>query len=217
MKALVTGGAGYQVRILDNLEPGTHLEGKPDWVPREAEFIQGDLRSMEDVEKAVAGVEVIFHQAADGGFAPELTKMTEVNAGGASRIFDAIRARRLDVRRIVTASSQAVYGEGKYLCDACGPCYPDPRPLAQLERGDWEVRCPACGAPARGCPIGEEAPLKFTGVYPLSKYFAHRLTLTLGREWGIPAVALRYSLTYGPRQSVFTPIPASAPSFPPGS
>src|SRR5689334_17354510 len=167
MKALVTGGAGligshivdlllqkgYQVRILDNLEPCTHMEGKPDWVPKDAEFMQGSMRSMDDVEKAVTGVDVIFHQAAYGGFAPELTKMTDVNASGTARIFEVIRTKRLNIRKIVTASSQAVYGEGRYACDTCGPCSPEPRPIAQLERGEWEVRCPTCGAPTRGMPV----------------------------------------------------------------
>lgn len=219
MKALVTGGAGligshivdlllergYEVRILDNLEPCTHLEGKPDWVPADAEFIQGDMRNLEDVEKAVTGVDVIFHQAAYGGFAPELAKMTDVNACGMARILEVIRTRHLNVQKIVTASSQAVYGEGKYLCSGCGSCYPEPRPIPQLQGGDWEMRCPRCHATMRGLPIEEEAPLKLNSVYALSKYYEERLTLALGREWGIPAVALRYSLTFGPRQSVFNP------------
>src|SRR5262249_52733826 len=102
-------------------------------------------------------------------------------------------------------SSQAVYGEGCYKCDHCGLFYPEPRPIAQLDRGEWEVKCPKCGAPGAGAPIAEEAPLRFSGLYALSKYFEERLTLNLGREWGIPAVALRSSLTYGPRQSLFNP------------
>jgi dTDP-L-rhamnose 4-epimerase len=219
MKALVTGGAGligshivdlllekgYDVRVLDNLEPVTHLEGRPDWLPSDVELVEGDMRSIDDVERALTGVDVIFHQAAYGGFAPELTKMTDVNACGTARIFEAIRTKGVDVRKIVTASSQAVYGEGKYFCDACGPCYPEPRALEQLERGNWEVRCPTCGRPTRGIPIDEESPLKFAGVYALSKYFEEQLTLALGREWAIPAVSLRYALTYGPRQSIFNP------------
>jgi len=162
MKALVTGGAGligshivdqllqkgYEVRVFDNLEPSTHLQGKPDWVPREAEFIQGDMRSLEAVEQAVTGVDVIFHQAAYGGFAPELTKMTDVNATGTARIFEVIRTRKLNIRKIVTASSQAVYGEGRYACARCGPCAPDPRPIAQFERGDWKCAAPRA-APRR--------------------------------------------------------------------
>jgi dTDP-L-rhamnose 4-epimerase len=219
MKALVTGGAGligshivdlllkkgYEVRILDNLESCTHLEGKPAWVPVDTEFIQGDVRSTDDIERALKGVDVIFHQAAYGGFAPELTKMTDVNACGTSRIFEVIRTRGLDIKKIVTASSQAVYGEGCYKCNICGPCYPEPRMTDQLDRGDWEVRCPTCGAPVTGAPIPEEALLRFSSLYALTKYFEERLTLALGREWGIPAVALRYSLTYGPRQSLFNP------------
>jgi dTDP-L-rhamnose 4-epimerase len=216
-KALVTGGAGligshladlllekgYEVRILDNLEPSVHLEGKPDWIPKDAEFVQGDMRSMDDVEKAVTGVDVVFHQAAYGGFAPELTKMTDVNACGTARIFEAIRNRRLNVRKVVTASSQAVYGEGRYVCPECGPCYPEQRPASQLEHRDWEMHCPTCERPTAGSPIAEDAPLKLTGVYAISKYYEERLTLALGRDWGIPTAALRYSLTYGPRQSIF--------------
>jgi len=217
--ALVTGGAGligshlvdlllrrgYGVRILDNLEPATHLEGRPPWIPTDAEFMLGDLRNGDDVRRALRGVEVVFHQAAYGGFAPELTKMTEVNACGTARLFETIRAERLEIRKVVTASSQAVYGEGKYQCPRCGPCYPPLRPAEQLERSEWEMRCPQCQDRVEPLPIDEGAPVKLNGTYHLTKYFEERMTLTLGRDWGIPTVALRYMLTYGPRQSVFNP------------
>ena len=125
LRALVTGGAGligshivdlllrrgYTVRILDNLEPATHFEGRPAWIPSAAEFIQGDVRNTDDVRRALQGVDVVFHQAAYGGFALELTKMTEVNAAGTARIFEVIRTDGLDIKKIVVASSQAVYGE----------------------------------------------------------------------------------------------------------
>ena len=219
LKALVTGGAGligshivdlllkrgYGVRILDNLEPATHFEGRPDWIPAEAEFILGDVRNTDDVRHALQEVDVVFHQAAYGGFALELTKMTEVNAAGTARLLEVIRTDRLPIKKIVVASSQAVYGEGKYECAQCGPCYPEQRPLEQMEQRDWEVRCPRCRAALKPIPIDEGAPVKLIGTYHLTKYFEERLTLALGREWGIPAVALRYMLTYGPRQSVFNP------------
>jgi dTDP-L-rhamnose 4-epimerase len=153
----------------------------------------------------VTGVEVICHQAAYGGFALELTKMTDVNACGTARLFEVIRSDGLDIRKIFVASSQAVYGEGKYECAQCGPCYPDPRPVAQLESRDWDLHCSRCSAVLKPIPIDEAAPLKLVGTYHLTKFFEERLTLALGREWGIPAVTLRYMLTYGPRQSVFNP------------
>jgi dTDP-L-rhamnose 4-epimerase len=218
-KALVTGGAGligshivdlllqrgYAVRILDNLEPATHFEGRPPWIARDAEFMPGDMRNLDDVRKALQGVDVVFHQAAYGGFAPELTKMTDVNACGTARLFEIIRTDGLDIRKVVTASSQAVYGEGKYQCAACGPCYPSPRSIEQMERPEWELVCPKCRGVLRPIPIDEDAPVKLNGTYHLTKYFEERMTLALGRDWGIPTVALRYMLTYGPRQSVFNP------------
>src|SRR6266849_6604691 len=62
-RALVTGGAGligshvtdllvregWNVRVLDNLEPNTHKRGKPNWINPKAEFVQGDLRDGETV------------------------------------------------------------------------------------------------------------------------------------------------------------------------
>lgn len=85
MRALVTGGAGligshivdlllargHSVRILDNLEPTVHLEGRPDWIPRDAEFLEADVRDESAWERALAGIDTIFHQAAYGGFAPK--------------------------------------------------------------------------------------------------------------------------------------------------
>src|SRR5262249_23476175 len=152
---------------------------KPDWIPADAEFFQGDMRSLDDVEKAVTGVDVIVHQAAYGGFAPELSKMSDVNASGTARIFEVIRTNPVPIQKIVTASSQAVYGEGRYLCETCGPCSPDPRPISQLEKGDWEVRCPTCRAPTQGIGVPEGAPLKLNGIYAISKYFEEQLTLSL--------------------------------------
>ncbi len=219
MKALVTGGAGligshiadlllekgYEVRIFDNLEPQTHMEGKPRWIPEEAEFIQGDMRSERDLESALKGVDLVFHQAAYGGFAPEIAKMTDVNALGTARMLEIIRNKRLNIKKIVTASSQAVYGEGKYFCKEHGAQHPPLRSIEQLSKAEWELRCPFCSKPMEGRPVDEEMAVSVTGVYSISKYFQERLTLNFYKETGIPTVALRYSLTYGSRQSVFNP------------
>jgi len=217
--ALVTGGAGligshlvdlllergYRVKILDNLEPATHPAGKPAWVPADAEFIQGDVRSVDDWTKALRGVTRVFHQAAWGGFSPDISKMTDTNICGTAKMFEVIRRDALPVEKIVVASSQAVYGEGKHECPEHGPCHPRMRPVAQLEQGIWDVLCPVCRRPMKGVPIDEETFPDVTGTYSISKYAHERLTLALARECGIPAVALRYALTFGPRQSLFNP------------
>jgi dTDP-L-rhamnose 4-epimerase len=104
----------------------------------------------------------------------------------------------------VVASSQAVYGEGKYSCYEHGFQYPQPRPISQLRAGDWELRCPVCQAPMSGTPIDESRANPLL-PYAMSKYWNEMMALRLGKLYDIPTTALRYSLTYGPRQSIFNP------------
>ena len=219
MRALVTGGAGligshivdlllergHSVRIMDNLEPTVHLEGRPNWIPASAEFLEADVRDEAAWERALAGIDTIFHQAAYGGFAPEISKMTAVNALGTTLMFEVIKKKALPIRWVVTASSQAVYGEGLYSCKTHGEFHPPLRAEDRFRHGQWEIPCPQCGADAEGRPTRETTDADVTGVYSISKYFEERLTLAMGRELGIGATALRYSLTYGPRQSLFNP------------
>lgn len=217
--ALVTGGAGligshivdqalatgWEVRILDNLQRQTHRDGKPAWVPAAAEFLTGDVRHRRDWERALDGVDVVFHQAAYGGYMPEIAKFIDANGVGTALMLETIRDRRLPVRKVVVASSQAVYNEGAYRCPEHGHFYGTTRPMAQLERGDYAMHCPECGAVATPAPTDEAAPTGGENVYAISKMIQERLVVSWGRATGIPAVALRYSCTYGPRQSLFNP------------
>lgn len=217
MRALVTGGAGligshivdlllekgHQVRILDNLAQPTHLKGRPDWVPETVEFIQGDVREREDLEQALDGVDWVFHQAADGGFTSAISHYFTNNSLPTAVLYELIRDR-YPVKKVIVASSQAVYPEGKYLCPKHGPCYPSRRSEEQLYRRDWELHCPQCGQEMSGLPI-DESHVDPPMPYGLSKYWNEMLAINLGKLYGIPTVALRYSLTYGPRQSLFNP------------
>ncbi len=218
-RALVTGGAGligshivdqalaagWDVRILDNLQRQTHRDGKPSWVPAEAEFIQGDVRHRTVWERALDGIDVVFHQAAYGGYMPEIAKFIASNGVGTALMLETIRDRDLPVRKVVVASSQAVYNEGAYRCPEHGHFYGSTRPIAQLARGDFAMHCPVCGAAATPVPTDEEAPTGGENVYAISKMIQERLVISWGRATGIPVVALRYSCTYGPRQSLFNP------------
>jgi len=216
----VTGGAGligshlvdlllregWRVRILDNLEPNTHREGKPAWVNPAAEFVEGDLRERATVSQALAGIDVVFHQAAYGGYMPEISKYVSVNSFGTAQMLEVIRDENLPVRKIVVASSQAVYSEGAAICpEEHGLVFPPVRPVAQLRAGDFGVHCPHCDRATRPAPTPERAPIGGETVYAITKVDQERLVLTWGRQTGVPAVALRYSCTYGPRQSIFNP------------
>lgn len=125
---LVTGGAGFigsnlvkellengsKVRVLDNLATGhaknlAAFKDHPNF-----EFMEGDIRKMDDCKKAVQGVDVISHQAALGSVPrsiefPENTH--EVNATGYLNMLHA--AKEAGVKRFVYASSSSVYGDSR--------------------------------------------------------------------------------------------------------
>ncbi len=135
MRVLITGGAGfigswtvdlllekgYDVRILDNLQPRVHPKGKPPWVPKEAEFIKGDVADRVDLAHALAGMDYVIHLAAYQDYMPEFSRFIHTNAESSALLFELIVSdpKRYPVQKIVFASSQAVCGEGRYLCPAC--------------------------------------------------------------------------------------------------
>ena len=218
-RALVTGGAGligshivdllvndsWEVRALDNLEPQTHRRGKPAWINKKAKFVHGDLRDRDTIAAALDKIDVVFHQAAYGGYMPEIAKYVHVNSLGTAQMLEVICEKNLPVRKIVVASSQAVYSEGAGECPEHGIVFPSVRPVEQLRKGDWEAHCPLCDATTTSVPTPENAPVGGETVYGLTKVDQERLVLLWGKQLGIPAVALRYSCTYGPRQSIFNP------------
>src|SRR5204863_8631915 len=172
-RALVSGGAGligshvsgllrsdgWRVRILDNLEPQTHRHGKPAWIDNNVEFVEGDVVDRETITAALNDIDVVFHQAAYGGYMPEIAKYVRVNSFGTAQMLEVIREENLPIKKIVVASSQAVYSEGAGECAQHGLVFPFVRPIEQLRRGDWSVHCPLCDAPTKSVPTPESAPV----------------------------------------------------------
>jgi dTDP-L-rhamnose 4-epimerase len=218
-RALVTGGAGligshivdlliqngWQVRILDNLEPQTHKNGRPAWINPQADFRQGDVQNYETMLAALTDIDVVFHEAAYGGYMPEMTKYVLVNSFGTAQMLEIIRDHRLPIRKVIVASSQAVYSEGSAQCEIHGPVVPLLRPVEQLRTGDFDVHCPHCGRATTSIATPEGTFGGGETVYALTKVDQERLVLLWGKQTGVPTVALRYSCTYGPRQSLFNP------------
>jgi dTDP-L-rhamnose 4-epimerase len=136
---------------------------------------------------------------------PEMAKYVLVNSFGTAQMLEIIRDCQLPIRKVVVASSQAVYSEGAALCPEHGHVAPLLRPAAQMRAGDFSVHCPVCGRPTTSIPTPESTPGGGETVYALTKVDQERLVLLWGKQTGIPTVALRYSCTYGPRQSLFNP------------
>jgi dTDP-L-rhamnose 4-epimerase len=224
-RALVTGGAGligshivdlllsegWTVRILDNLEPNTHKFGKPAWINPAAEFVQGEVQDYTTMLAALQDIDIVFHEAAYGGYMPEIAKYVLVNSYGTAQLLEIIRDHNLPVKKVIVASSQAVYSEGAAQCPEHGFVEPAIRPVDQLRAGDFSVHCPhisngrICGKPTTSIPTPESMPMGGETVYGLTKVDQEKLVLLWGKQTGIPTVALRYSCTYGPRQSLFNP------------
>jgi len=216
MRVLITGGAGFigshlvgrflkegfQVRVLDSLDPKVHPYGRPDYVPSIVDFIQGDVTDRFMLLAALQDVDIVSHQAAYQDYMPDFSRFLHVNGVGTALIYELIVQHRLPVKKVIVASSQAVYGEGQYDCPQHGLFLPKPRSQQQLARGDWDLLCPSCGERVQPRLLEEEYNNPYN-QYAVSKLAEEKTALGLGWLHGIPTVALRYSITQGARQSLY--------------
>lgn len=223
-KVLVTGGLGfigshtvdmlikngYGVRVLDNLEPQVHgVDRKlPEYYNENTDFVKGDVRNREDVLQAVKDMDAVIHLAAAVGIGQsmyQIEKYVAYNMTGTANLLDVLINDPNDIKKLVVASSMSIYGEGKYLCENCGPIYPKLREEKQLEKQEWEPKCPNCGRPLKPLPTDEDKPLMPTSVYAQTKEYQEKMCLLIGKTYEIPTVALRYFNVYGARQSLSNP------------
>jgi len=216
MRVLVTGGAGFigshtvdrlvslghQVCILDSLEKPVHLRGRPAHLNSAAEFVLGDVTRREDLTLALRGVDAVVHLAAYQDYLPDFSKFFRVNAVGTALLYEIIVAEKLPVQKVVVASSQAVYGEGRHRCPEGCIVYPAIRTEAQLHVGRFEISCPHGHGDTTWEPT-DESVVNPQNQYALSKHTEEQIALHLGRRYGIPSVGMRYSIVQGPRQSFY--------------
>jgi dTDP-L-rhamnose 4-epimerase len=229
-RVLVTGGAGFIgshtveallrdghfVRVFDNLDRQVHLGGLPAYLAGEIEFQRGDMRNRDEVGRAVEGIEVIYHFAAAVGVGQsmyEIARYMEVNSQGTANLLQALLDNKLSFAKLIVASSMSIYGEGQYRCPEHGAMAPPPRPIEQLRRRDWELRCSVCGRCLAPVPTTEAKRLQYTSYYALSKKNQEQMVLLFGTTYGVPVVALRYFNIYGTRQALSNPYTGVAAIF----
>jgi dTDP-L-rhamnose 4-epimerase len=221
-KVLVTGGAGfigshlvdallargYSVRVLDAMVPQVHKNQEPEHLDPRAEFLRGDICDPLLLARALDGVEVVCHQAAEVGVGQSMyepVRYMRANTLGTTMLLEEISKKRNAVRKIVAASSMSIYGEGEYECAKCGRVAPRLRDPQQLRAKHWDVQCPTCNSELTPVPTTEAKPLFPTSVYAISKQDQEQLCLVMGRAYGVPTVALRYFNVYGTRQALSNP------------
>jgi dTDP-L-rhamnose 4-epimerase len=230
-RVLVTGGAGFvgshlvdallargdRVRTFDNLDPQVHGPERraPAWLPADAELVEGDVRDIEALRRALRDVDVVYHLAAAVGVGQSMYQIadyTAVNTLGTANLLQVLVDERQSLERLVVASSMSIYGEGRYVrSDGAEPTAVI-RSADRLRAHDWEPR-DADGAALAPAPTDEAKPLDPTSVYALTKADQEKLVLQVGGAYGIPSVALRFFNIYGPRQALSNPYTGVAAIF----
>ena len=217
---LVTGGAGFigravckellargnRVSVLDNLIEQVHGDGeRPEDLDSEVELIRGDVRNGDVVEHALKGVDSVIHLAAEVGVGQsmyEVERYTSVNDVGTAVLFERLIGN--PVRRVVTASSMSIYGEGLYR-DADGQVVQDAeRGAIRDNQKIWEPLDEA-GRPLTPIATPEWKRPNLASIYALNKYVQERTTHIMTAPYGMEGVCLRLFNVYGPGQALSNP------------
>lgn len=222
---LISGGAGFIgtevarslltkghcVTVLDNFSPQVHGENTalPADLAPHVRLVRGDVRDPDAWAKALPGHDTVVNLAAETGTGQsmyEVSKYEQVNLAGTALLYDQLaKNASLHVKRIVVASSRAIYGEGAYRCERDGVVYPQSRTTLEKRLGLFNPLCPICGGECSHIPTPESAPMQPSSFYGLTKQVQEQMTLLFARVLGIPSFALRYQNVYGPGQSLHNP------------
>ena len=160
------------------------------------------MRNRDLLANLLRRVDAVYHFAAYQDYLPDFSRFSDVNVVSTALIYEIIVAERLDLARVVVASSQSAMGEGLYLLPVDGEQLPGMRPEQALAAGQWDIPCPVCGGPLE-MQVTPERISNPQNAYGMSKLGEEMVAVNLGRRYGIPTVALRYSIVQGPRQSVY--------------
>ena len=219
-KVLVTGGAGFigrtvtaellargnQVRVLDSLIEQVHGDReRPDDLSDDAELIVGDIRNKDVVARALKGVDSVIHLAAEVGVGQSMyavERYTSVNETGSAVLFEALIEQ--PVRRVVTASSMSIYGEGLYR-DVDGNVAQDAERKPRTSAFDSWDPTDAQGRPLTPIATPEWKQPSLASIYALGKYVQERQTLIMTQAYGMEGTCLRLFNVYGPGQALSNP------------
>ncbi|WP_315060731.1 NAD-dependent epimerase/dehydratase family protein [Capnocytophaga leadbetteri] len=229
-KILITGGAGFigsnlaltllkrghQVTVLDNLSEQIHGKNPEETSPLylsikdKVRFIKGTVACRETLQKAIADNTIIVHLAAETGTGQsmyEIQHYTDVNIGATALLLDILTNEKHLVKKIVVASSRAIYGEGKYYNKTKNTfVYPLQRTDDDMQKGDFEVKDTQNHSDELELvATTEDSIIHPTSVYGITKQVQEQLVMTVCPTIGIAGVAFRYQNVYGPGQSLKNP------------
>jgi len=212
---LITGGAdfvafflgealrkdGHNIRILDTK--------KPDRLGENVEFIEGNICDRAVWQKALSGIDVMFHGAEmHRSSENEISTTTETNVLATANMLDVLANEKNTLKKIILAGTMKTYGEGVYRCRQHGECRPGLRHKKHMSALCFEPLCPECPKTLEPFATPEtELPEPVT-LSALTKHMQEDLILHFGERHDIKTTILRLGHIYGPHmpqgQSVIT-------------
>ena len=134
---------GFRIQIVDNLQPPVHAPGEwPSYVQDKGyELVNADVRDKGTCEKALEAL-VPYHLATYQDQVPDFSTFFTTNTVSTALIYE-VTMRKLPVKKIVMASSQFIYGDGRYESLSGDSWCPGLRSLEDLQARRWNILGPA--------------------------------------------------------------------------
>jgi len=224
---LITGGAGfigsnlaiklvelgYSITVLDNLSPQIHGENPEKDSPlyqsivNKVHFIKGDVVNRQDWEEAMKNQDAIFHFAAETGTGQSMYQIERynlVNSYGTALMMDVLVNQPNSVKKIVLASTRAVYGEGKYKNANQEIVYPNSRKLEDMQNNVFDL-VDVNGNKLTPLPTDEGSKVHPLSMYGITKANQEDIVKQVCSSIGLEYVILRFQNVYGAGQSMKNP------------
>lgn len=217
---LVTGGAGFigcaistrlaqafgHVVAVDNLHPQIHpTKKRPGALDSEVQLVVADVTEPDTWDQLLGEFrpQVVVHLAAETGTGQSLTEGSRhalVNVVGTTQMLDGLARHEALPRRIVLASSRAVYGEGAWRDFAGSESYPGQRSDQMLAAAEWDFHGMTCEPFVAG-----RTQTHPTSIYGATKLAQEHILSSWTRSFGVALNMLRLQNVYGPGQSLSNP------------
>ncbi|HKT85773.1 MAG TPA: NAD-dependent epimerase/dehydratase family protein [Novosphingobium sp.] len=198
---------GYKISVIDSLIDQVHGAGLDrclEWT-RDVEFFHADIRDRDRLLRVLDGCGGVVHLAAEVGVGQSMYEIERYTAGNdlaTAALLEALIEK--PVRRIVTASSMSVYGEGLYH-DREGKVVENARRVISGEgQREWNP-VDSQGYPLTPIETPEWKRPTLSSIYALGKYFQEQATHIAAGAYGIESVCLRLFNVYGPGQALSNP------------
>ncbi|MFC6267283.1 NAD-dependent epimerase/dehydratase family protein [Frigoriflavimonas asaccharolytica] len=208
--ALYLMKSGYNITVLDNLSQQIHGENPQtdsslyQNILGKVEFIKGDVRNKEDWKKAIKKQDIIIHLAAETGTGQsmyEISKYTETNILGTSQMLEVLMTEKHSIKKIILASTRAVYGEGKYVDEKGNFCYPKHRNPEEMSAGNFEI-CGENGEILGLVSTDENSKIHPSSIYGITKQTQEQMLQAICPSLEIQTTILRFQNVYGEGQSL---------------